>query len=62
MDTLDTSLDTPKLHDITIVIRKTYQCARVEGVPPEEFGSLRTELRGMNERLDRIIEKFAQHA
>ena len=24
--------------------------------------SLRTELRGMNERLDRIIEKFAQHA
>jgi uncharacterized membrane protein len=27
-----------------------------------ETGSLRTELRGMNERLDRIIEKFAQHA
>ena len=24
--------------------------------------SLRTELRGMNERLDRIIEKFAQHS
>src|SRR3954451_3530940 len=24
--------------------------------------SLRTELRGMNERLDRIIEHFAQHA
>lgn len=23
--------------------------------------SLRTELRGMNERLDRIIERFAQH-
>jgi len=38
MDALDTPLDTPKLHDVTIVIRKTYQCARVEGVPPEEFG------------------------
>jgi signal transduction protein with GAF and PtsI domain len=24
--------------------------------------SMRTELRGMNERLDRIIEKFVQHA
>ena len=24
--------------------------------------SLRTELRGMNERLDRIIERFTQHA
>src|SRR5262245_36567782 len=34
-------LDTPKLHDVTIVIRKTYQCARVEGVPPEEFGIAR---------------------
>jgi hypothetical protein len=31
-------LDTPKLHDVTIVTRKTHQCARVEGVPPEEFG------------------------
>ena len=26
------------LHDITIETRSTYQCARVEGVPPEEFG------------------------
>jgi hypothetical protein len=31
----------PKLHDVTIVTRKTYQCARVEGVPPEEFGIAR---------------------
>src|SRR5262249_56255034 len=38
MDALDTPLDTPKLHDVTIVIRKTYQWAGVEGVPPEEFG------------------------
>jgi hypothetical protein len=28
----------PKFHDVTVVTRKTYQCARVEGVPPEEFG------------------------
>lgn len=35
------ALDTPKLHDVTIVTRKTYQCARVEGVPPEEFGIAR---------------------
>jgi hypothetical protein len=34
-------LDTPKLHDVTILTRKTYQCARVEGVPPEEFGIAR---------------------
>ena len=26
------------------------------------LASLRTELRGMNERLDRIIEKFAQNS
>jgi len=35
------ALDTPKLHDVTILTRKTYQCARVEGVPPEEFGIAR---------------------
>src|SRR5262245_6998064 len=28
----------PKLHDVTIITKKTYACARVEGVPPEEFG------------------------
>ena len=26
------------LHDVTIVKRKTYGCAKVEAVPPEEFG------------------------
>lgn len=26
------------LHDVKIVTRKTYKCARVEGLPPEEFG------------------------
>lgn len=35
------ALDTPKLHDVTILTRKTYQCARVAGVPPEEFGIAR---------------------
>src|SRR5262245_23929062 len=35
------ALATPKLHDVTILTRKTYQCARVEGVPPEEFGIAR---------------------
>jgi hypothetical protein len=29
------------LHDVTVVATKTYQCARVEGVPPEEFGIAR---------------------
>src|SRR6516164_7429230 len=28
----------PKLHDVTIEIRLTRECARVEGVTPEEFG------------------------
>ena len=28
----------PKLHDVTIEIRRTKECARVEGVTPEEFG------------------------
>jgi hypothetical protein len=27
-----------KLHDVTIRRRKNYGCARVEAVPPEEFG------------------------
>jgi hypothetical protein len=29
------------LHDVTVVTSKSYQCARVEGVPPEEFGIAR---------------------
>jgi hypothetical protein len=29
------------LHDVTIQRRRSYQCARVEGVPPEEFGIAR---------------------
>jgi len=28
----------PKLHDVTIEIRRRRECARVEGVTPEEFG------------------------
>jgi hypothetical protein len=28
----------PKLHDVTIEIRRTRECTRVEGVTPEEFG------------------------
>jgi hypothetical protein len=28
----------PKLHDVTIEIRRTRECAKVEGVTPEEFG------------------------
>jgi len=32
------TLSAPKLHDVTVITRKTYSCARVEGVPPEEFG------------------------
>jgi hypothetical protein len=31
----------PQLHDVTVAIRRSYQCARVEGVPPEEFGIAR---------------------
>lgn len=27
-----------KLHDVTIVTKKKHECARVEAVPPEEFG------------------------
>jgi hypothetical protein len=29
------------LHDVTVQTRRSYQCARVEGVPPEEFGIAR---------------------
>jgi hypothetical protein len=29
------------LHDVTVETRRSYQCARVEGVPPEEFGIAR---------------------
>lgn len=28
----------PQLHDVKIKRKKKYECARVEGVPPEEFG------------------------
>jgi hypothetical protein len=31
----------PLLHDVTVETRRSYQCARVEGVPPEEFGIAR---------------------
>lgn len=33
-----TEAPAPKWHDVTVVTRKTYECAKVEGVPPEEFG------------------------
>ena len=29
------------LHDVTVRTKRSYQCARVEGVPPEEFGIAR---------------------
>ena len=29
------------LHDVTVQTKKTYECAKVEGVPPEEFGIAR---------------------
>ncbi len=32
----------PQYHDVTVVTKKTYACAKVEGVPPEEFGIART--------------------
>ncbi len=32
------NLRRPKLHDVTIEIRRTRECAHVEGVTPEEFG------------------------
>src|SRR3990167_6042058 len=28
----------PKLHDVTVVTKRDYSCAKVEAVPPEEFG------------------------
>jgi hypothetical protein len=31
----------PLLHDVTVRTRRTYECALVEGVPPEEFGIAR---------------------
>jgi hypothetical protein len=31
-------VDAPKMHDVTVVKRKKYGCAKVEAVPPEEFG------------------------
>jgi hypothetical protein len=34
----DEGLPRPKLHDVTIEIRRRRECARVEGVTPEEFG------------------------
>jgi hypothetical protein len=34
----DEGLPRPKLHDVTIEIRRTRECAHVEGVTPEEFG------------------------
>ncbi len=35
---LDDDAPVPMLHDVTVVTRKTVAQARVEGVPPEEFG------------------------
>jgi hypothetical protein len=35
---LDDEQEAPQLHDVTVVTRKTVQQARVQGVPPEEFG------------------------
>ena len=38
---LPATVPAPKLHDVVILTKKTYECARVEGVPPEEFGIAR---------------------
>src|SRR5258707_215133 len=35
------ALPAPQLHDVTIRVRKRNCCARVQGVPPEEFGIAR---------------------
>jgi hypothetical protein len=37
-DELDGEENAPQLHDVTVVTRKTVAQARVQGVPPEEFG------------------------
>lgn len=37
----DPEAPVPQLHDITIVTKKPYECARVSPVPPEEFGIAR---------------------
>lgn len=37
----DEEAEAPQLHDVTVVTRKTYACAKVEPVPPEEFGIAR---------------------
>jgi hypothetical protein len=37
-DSEDGGSSRPKLHDVTIEIRRTRECTRVEGVTPEEFG------------------------
>ena len=37
----DVPAPSPKWHDVTVVTKRTYQCAKVEGVPPEEFGIAR---------------------
>jgi hypothetical protein len=33
--------EAPKWHDVKVVTRRNYQCAKVMGVPPEEFGIAR---------------------
>src|SRR6266481_3856528 len=41
MQPLNPDQPIPQLHDVTIRVRKHNSCARVEGVPPEEFGIAR---------------------
>lgn len=38
---LPTDVPAPQLHDVTVIRTKKTKCARVEGVPPEEFGIYR---------------------
>src|SRR5262249_60983714 len=33
------------VHDVTVETRRSYECARVEAVPPEEFGIARSARR-----------------
>ena len=41
MQPFNPDMPTPQLHDVTIRVSRRNCCARVEGVPPEEFGIAR---------------------
>jgi hypothetical protein len=41
LDAAGAPASAPLLHDVTVQTKRSWQCARVEGVPPEEFGIAR---------------------